>query len=132
MLRPDGRLMVYEYTGEGLNPSLIRPEKKEDWDRRISRNQVVNTHPDLKEWASAHRPRSTSTRGSRRAHVHATDRMKLAAAYPIVEGYKQKPTVGYYFHLEDPMQFHQLSAALSVSAMGGFGDGRGTSRGHRI
>ena len=24
--------------------------------------------------------------------------MKLAAAYPVVEGYKQKPAPGYYFH----------------------------------
>ncbi|HEY0627692.1 MAG TPA: hypothetical protein VGD23_00010, partial [Sphingomicrobium sp.] len=29
MLRPDGRLLVYEYTGQGLTPSLIRPEVRD-------------------------------------------------------------------------------------------------------
>jgi len=30
MLRPDGQLLVYEFTGEGLTPSLIKPEVKTD------------------------------------------------------------------------------------------------------
>ena len=34
--------------------------------------------------------------------------MKLAAAYPMIEGYKAEARRGYYFHFEDPMQFHQL------------------------
>jgi len=127
MLRPDGRLMVYEYTGEGLNPSLIRPEKKEDLGTvEFLGTKVVNTHPELKEWGVGSPAKiDLDARIKARGMYHATDRMKLAAAYPIVEGYKQKPTVGYYFHLEDPMQFHQLSAALSVSPWGGFGDGEG-------
>jgi len=44
--------------------------------------------------------------------------MKFAGAYPIVEGYKQKAGLGYYFHFEDPLQFRQLSAAISVSPFG--------------
>ena len=49
--------------------------------------------------------------------------MKLAAAYPIIEGYKQKVAPGYYFHFEDPMQFRQLSATFSVSPWGDMRDG---------
>ncbi len=45
--------------------------------------------------------------------------MKLAGAYPIIEGYLGKPTVGYYIHFEDPLQFHQLSGSFSVSPFGG-------------
>jgi hypothetical protein len=45
-------------------------------------------------------------------------RMKLAAMYPIIEGYKQKISGGYYFHFEDPMQFTQLNASFSVTPFG--------------
>ena len=41
--------------------------------------------------------------------------MKLAGIYPIVEGYKGAVSPGYYFHFEDPLQFHQINASLSVS-----------------
>jgi hypothetical protein len=44
--------------------------------------------------------------------------MKIAAMYPIVEGYQGAISPGYYLHLEDPMQFHQLSASVSVSPFG--------------
>jgi hypothetical protein len=127
MLRPDGQLLVYEYTGQGLNPSLIRPEKRDDLSTiEFLGTRVVNTRPELKEWGVGSPAKiDLDARIKARGMYHATERMKLAAAYPIVEGYKQKPTVGYYFHLEDPMQFHQLSAALSVSPWGGFGDGQG-------
>jgi hypothetical protein len=39
--------------------------------------------------------------------------MKLAAMYPIVEGYKKQVSPGYLFHFEDPMQFHQFDASVS-------------------
>ena len=29
-LRPDGSLLVYEYTGEGFNPSIVQPQVRED------------------------------------------------------------------------------------------------------
>ena len=51
MPRPDGQLLVYEYTGEGLTPSLIRPEKRDDLGTvEFLGTKVVKTHPELKEW----------------------------------------------------------------------------------
>ena len=35
--------------------------------------------------------------------------------YPIVEGYKGAVSPGYFFHFEDPLQFNQINASLSVS-----------------
>lgn len=120
MLRPDGQLLVYEYTGQGLSPSLIRPAKKDDLGTiEFLGTKVVNTHPELKEWGVGSPAKiDLDPLVTERGMYRATDRMKLAAAYPIVEGYKQKPTVGYYIHFEDPLQFHQLSASLSVSPFG--------------
>ena len=120
MLRPDGQLLVYEFTGEGLNPSLIRPEKREDLGTiEFLGTRVVNTHPELKEWGVGSPAKiDLESRITERGMYNATKRMKLAASYPIVEGYKQKSTVGYFLHFEDPLQFHQLSAAFSLSPWG--------------
>jgi hypothetical protein len=120
MLRPDGRLLVYEFTGEGLNPSLIKPEVKNDLGTvEFLGTRVVNTRPELKTWGVGSPAKvDLDALIKSRGMYHATDRMKLSAAYPIVEGYKRKATVGYYFHLEDPLQFHQLDAAFSVSPYG--------------
>jgi len=124
MLRPDGQLLVYEYTGEGLNPSLIRPEAKSDLGTiEFLGTKVVNTHPELKQWGVGSPARiDLDTRIKQRGMYRATPRMKLAAAYPIVEGYKQKVAAGYYFHFEDPLQFHQLDAAFSISPFGSMRD----------
>src|SRR4030095_14156034 len=48
----------------------------------------------------------------------ATRRMKLAAAYPILEGYQSHYSPGYALHFKDPMQFHQFDATLSYSGFG--------------
>ena len=125
MLRPDGQLLVYEYTGQGLNPSLIRPEVKEDLGTvEFLGTKVVKTHPELKEWGVGSPAKvDLDSLVKKRSMYNATKRMKLAAAFPIVEGYKQKPTAGYYLHFEDPLQFHQLSMAFSLSPWGSIDDG---------
>jgi hypothetical protein len=121
MLRPDGQLMVYEYTGKGFNPSLIRPEKRDDLSTiEFLGTKVVNAHPELKTWGVGSPAKiDLDALVTARGMYDATQRMKLDAAYPVIEGYKQKPAAGYYFHLEDPMQFHQLSVTVSASPGGG-------------
>jgi len=117
MPRPDGQLMVYEYTGKGFNPSLIRPEKRDDLSTiKFLGTKVVNAHPELKTWGVGSPAKiDLDALVTARGMYHPTQRMKLDAAFPVIEGYKQKPAAGYYFHLEDPMQFHQLSATFSFS-----------------
>ncbi|HEY0629634.1 MAG TPA: hypothetical protein VGD23_09925, partial [Sphingomicrobium sp.] len=120
MLRPDGRLLVYEYTGQGLTPSLIRPEVRDDLAAvEFLGTKVVNSHPELKQWGVGS-PAKVDLEPLilKRDMYKATKRMKLAASYPVIEGYKQKPAIGYYLHFEDPLQFHQLSATVSVSPFG--------------
>ena len=125
MLRPDGQLLVYEYTGQGLSPSLIRPEKRDDLGTvEFLGTKVVKAHPELKEWGVGSPAKiDLDSRIKARGMYNATKRMKLDAAYPIIEGYKQKPAAGYYFHFEDPMQFHQLNASVSFTPWDGIDDG---------
>ena len=129
MVRPDGQLLVYEYAGDGLTPSLIKPDVRDDLGTiEFLGTRVVNTHPQLKEWGVISPTKiDLDARIKDRGMYHATKRMKLAAAYPVVEGYKQEPAIGYYLQFEDPLQFHQLSATISVSP---FGDIKDTERLH--
>ena len=51
MPQPDGSLLVYEYTGQGLTPSLIRPGSRDDLGTvEFLGTKVVKTHPELKKW----------------------------------------------------------------------------------
>jgi hypothetical protein len=124
MPQPDGSLLVYEYTGEGLTPSRITPKPTEDLGTvEFLGTRVVKTHPVLKTWgvgSPAKVPLDDLI--TERGHYNATKRMKLAAAYPILEGYQGHYSPGYTLHFEDPMQFHQFDASFSYSAFGNLPD----------
>ena len=129
MLRPDGQLLVYEYTGEGLTPSLIQPRVHDDLGTvEFLGTQVIKAHPELKQWGVGSPAKiDLDPLVTERGKYRPGARMKLAAAYPVIEGYKQRVAPGYYIHFEDPMQFKQLSATVSVSP---WGDMRGKERLH--
>jgi len=116
-LRPDGSLLVYDYTGEGFNPSIVQPKVREDLGTiRFLGTEVVNAHPELKQWgvgspAKVPLDQLITNRGI----YDPFKRMRFDAHYPIISGYEQKPALGYYIHLADPLQFRQFSADLSIS-----------------
>lgn len=116
-LRPDGSLLVYDYTGEGFNPSVIQPQVREDLGTiKFLGTEVVNAHPELKDWgvgSPAKVPLDQLITG--RGTYDPFQRMRFDAHYPIVSAYDQKAAFGYYFHLADPLQFRQFSASLAVS-----------------
>ncbi|MDL2340017.1 MAG: WD40 repeat domain-containing protein [Pseudomonadota bacterium] len=119
-LRPDGSLLVYDYTGEGFNPSLIKPEVRQDLANvRFLGNEVVKARPELKAWgigSPAKVPLDQLV--TARSTYEPLERMRFDAHYPIVSGYARSPAPGYYFHIADPLQFRQFSATVSVSPFG--------------
>ena len=116
-LRPDGRLLVYDYAGDGFNPSIVRPQVREDLGTiKFLGTQVVNTWPELKQWgvgspAKVPLDQLITARGS----YDPFQRMRFDAHYPITSGYDRSPAFGYYVHLADPLQFRQFSASLAIS-----------------
>jgi hypothetical protein len=116
-LRPDGSLLVYDYTGEGFNPSIVQPQVREDLGTiHFLGTEVVNAHPELKQWgvgspAKVPLDQLITNRGT----YDPFKRMRFDAHYPMVSGYGQKPAFGYYLHIADPLQFRQFSADVSVS-----------------
>ena len=117
--QPDGSLIAYEYSGQGLQPVRFRPQVQDDLGNvEFLGTRVVKTHPELKQWAvgsPAKVPLEELITG--RGKYSAAGERKFASTYPIVEGYKGAISPGWYFHWEDPLQFNQISASISVSPL---------------
>ena len=120
MVQPDGSLIVYDYAGTGLRPVRIWPQVRDDLGTvNFLGSKLIAARPELKEWgvgspAKVPLDQLITDRGKYRP----TQRMKLAAIYPIIQGYQKQLSPGYYIHFEDPLQFHQLSGTLSLSPFG--------------
>ena len=116
-LRPDGSLLVYDYTGEGFNPSIVEPKVQQDLGTvRFLGTEVVNAHPELKTWVAGSPARVPIEQMiTNQGTNEPFKRMRFDAHYPILSGYAQKPALGYYFHIADPLQFRQFSVAASIS-----------------
>jgi hypothetical protein len=115
--QPDGSLIAYEYSGQGLQPVRFRPQVQQDLGNvEFLGTRVVETYPELKSWgvgSPAKVPLDELITG--RGKYSAAQQRKFAGTYPIVEGYKGAFSPGWYFHWEDPLQFNQVSASISVS-----------------
>jgi hypothetical protein len=117
MPQPDGQLLVYEYTGGGMTPALVRPEVREDLGTvEFLGTRVIRTRPELKDWGVGSPARIDLDHMAKTTGPYLPGkRMHLAGAYPIVEGYLGKISPGWYLHWEDPMQFRQANLSLSIS-----------------
>jgi hypothetical protein len=117
MLQPDGSLIAYEYSGQGLQPVRFQPEVKNDLGTvEFLGTRVVNERPELKQWGVGSPSKiDLEPLITARSKYNSARRMKLAGLYPIVEGYKGSVSPGYFIHFEDPLQFRQINASISVS-----------------
>src|SRR5206468_5916583 len=115
--QPDGSLIAYEYSGKGLQPVRLQPQVQQDLGTiEFLGTRVVNTWPELKGWGVGSPARVDLDKLIvARSKYNSSRRLKLAAMYPIVEGYKKAVSPGWYFHIEDPLDFTQINASFSVS-----------------
>jgi hypothetical protein len=120
MPQPDGSLIAYEYSGRGLQPVRFIPQVREDLGTvEFLGTKLVNERPELKQWGVGSPAKiDLDAMIIARSKYNSARRIKLAAMYPIVEGYKGSVSHGYFFHFEDPLQFRQINVDLSVSPFG--------------
>lgn len=118
--QPDGSLIVYDYSGQGLRPVRITPKVQQDLGTiQLFGTQVVRAHPELQQWGVGSPARvDLDSLVTERGRYDSGKRMRLASAYPIVEGYRRTPVAGFLLHWEDPMQFRQLTATVGISPWG--------------
>ncbi len=120
----DGSLIVFEYAGDGLRPVLIQPQPTDDLNAvNFLGSQVARQHAVVRGWAAGSPNRvAFDGRVTQRGRYRPRDEMGLGTAYPVIEGYRGYTAFGYHVVLEDPLQFHQLSATVSFSPEAGLED----------
>jgi hypothetical protein len=113
----DGRLMVFEYTGQGFKPTIIDPVPLEDLSAiKFLGTEIVKKHPVVKDWAvgsPADVPLDDLV--TNRGKYLPIRELGLTSGYPVIEGYRDSLALGYDLNWSDPMQFNHLSATLSYS-----------------
>ena len=115
--RPDGSLIVYEYTGQGFRPATIPATPLQDLGAiHFLGAEIAAQHPIVKTWNAGSPSRiPLDQMVTERGKYVPRAEMHLGAAYPVVEGYKGHGAFGYHAIFEDPLQFNQLKATVSYS-----------------
>jgi hypothetical protein len=113
----DGRLLVFEYTGQGFKPTLIDPVPLENLSAiRFLGNEIVKKHPVVRDWAvgsPADIPfEDLITHRGKYSPLHE---LNLASGYPVIEGYRDTLALGYHLNWFDPMSLNGLMATASYS-----------------
>jgi hypothetical protein len=115
--RADGKLVVYEYTGQGFTPAVIDPKPLDDLGTiKFLGAEVAARRPIVKDWAVGS-PASVPLDSliTSRGKYDPGREMRLDSIYPVVEGYRGDVAAGVHAIFEDPLQFRQASATIAYS-----------------
>ena len=111
---PGGELGIFHFTGAGFVPAAIAPRPLKDVSAiRFLGAEVAEKHPVVKSWQvpppSTVDPNALVTGQG----VYVPQRnLALRAAYPVLQGYKERVGVGYHVRFEDDLRF----ASLGITA----------------
>jgi len=118
---PDGKLVVFHYTGAGFVPAVIEPRTLEDVSAiRFLGAELAAKHPVVTTWQvpppSTADPAAIAVTG--RGPYLPLRHLGLRGAYPVVEGYKDSVGLGWHLGFEDPLRFSSLgiTGAYSVDS----------------
>jgi hypothetical protein len=110
-------LVVFRYTGEGFVPVMISTEPTEHVSAiRYLGQEVVETHPVLKDWAVT--PAAVTADDSsviRRGDYGPLRNIKLTSVYPIVQGYKAYTSFGGRLDSADRLGMAKLTLTGSYT-----------------
>jgi hypothetical protein len=123
----DGRLLVLTYTGAGFVPATIDPIPIQDVSAiKFLGAEVVDKYPELKTWQvpppTADDDESMITKRGPWIPLHD---LRLASAYPVLQGYRNTAGAGYRFNIEDPLAFARLAVTAAYTPGGVPADERG-------
>ena len=113
----DDSLIVMHYTGEGFVPVFIPNEPvKQVSAIKLLGQEVVENHPIVKSWMPGS-PRSVNIDSltTYSGNYSSWKNIRLASAYPIVEGYKDYVSLGYRFNFENQLQFNGFNLIASYT-----------------
>jgi hypothetical protein len=115
---PDGKLVVFHYTGKGFVPAVIEPKPLEDVSAiRFLGAELAAKHPIVTTWQvpppSAAEPAVTG-----RGPYIPLRNLGLRGAYPVLQGYKDSVGIGYHLDFEDPLRFTAIGITGAYSVDG--------------
>jgi hypothetical protein len=126
---PDGKLLVFRYSGQGFVPAVIEPKVLEDLSAiHFLGTEVATKHPVVTTWQvpppSTANPEAIAVTG--RGPYNPLGELGLRGIFPVVEGYKDSVALGWHAEFEDPI--HLIS--LGLTAAFSLGDVPGVERPH--
>jgi hypothetical protein len=113
----DGRLLVFEYTGDGFKPGIIEPVPLEDLSAiRFLGNEIVKKHPVVRDWAVGSPSEiEFDDLVNQRGMYQPPRELEVMSGYPVIEGYRDTVALGYRMNIMDPMGLNGLAATVSYS-----------------
>ena len=118
---PDGRLIVFEYTGQGFVPATIEPQPLEDLGAiTFLGAETVSRYPVLGTWQVAVAPETDLQAETTRSGAYRPlTEMRLENAYPVLQGYKNVAGIGYHIGFSDPVGFARVDVTGAYTPGGG-------------
>jgi len=113
----DDRLIVFRYTGAGFVPTTIEATPLEDVAPiTFLGSQIVEKHPVVKEWNVGSPARiDLEEHDVETGEYHGFKTIGLESIYPVVQGYRGSPGVGFRINLSDPMMLNRLFFSASYT-----------------
>jgi len=113
----DDRLIVFRYTGEGFVPATIDATPLEDVAPiTFLGQQIVEKHPVVKDWmVGSPADIDLEEEGVEKGEYHGFRSIGLESVYPIVEGYRGSPGIGFRVNLSDPLMLNRLALSASYT-----------------
>jgi hypothetical protein len=114
---PDGRLLVFEYGGQGFVPGFIDPKPREDLAAiEFLGAEIAEKHPVVKTWdvgspSKIDLKKVVTSRGDYKP-LHEVRQHDL---YPMVQGYKDSVAVGFHGDWGDPLGLERISLDAGYS-----------------
>jgi hypothetical protein len=113
----DGDVLAFRYTAKGFLPVIISPQSVEQVNAiNFLGQRIVETYPSLKDWKVP--PPSAVDLAAITKHegdYSAFAAMREHSFFPVVEGYKSYPGVGFRLYLADSIGYNRLAMTASYS-----------------
>jgi len=113
----DDYLFVLEYTTGGMIPGVMKIDPPADVNAiEYLGQKIYKKDPEVESWML--KPPSSiniDSLGVTEKKFSPVKELKLASAYPIVQGYKQYVSAGYRINFMDPMGINALVMKFSLS-----------------
>ena len=113
-------LIVYQYTSKGFIPGWIADTTIQDVAAiRFLGQSVYEKFPQVADWHPGN-PGDIDLESEivYKGKYKSLRNLHLTAAYPVVEGYKDSPALGYFFQITNDIGYDGLAATISYSPFG--------------